>query len=319
MSFSPLTPKNSKSHFYLTNFTNRRADKNISTDQSDENSVMRQNKNNNMHVTTEREQTKPGRAGNSKSDKPRIAINLDIHRGKTTVYQVNRAYINAILLAGGIPVIIPTTKQRDMITLLADCDGVLLIGGRDYSPQLYGETPSSTISALDFEREEFDLRFVKHIVNRTKLPILGICGGLQLINIHFGGSLIQDIESAHPGLGEEHRSEVKQPHADHPVALKSGGMLRKIYGRSRLPSVVSSHHQAIKTLGKGLQLECCADDGIAEGLSHCKRNYLIGVQWHPEQDYAANKRLFRSLIKAAKAAKEAKLAKAPVNREQSQR
>lgn len=234
-------------------------------------------------------------------NKPRIAINLDVNRGKTTLYQLNRAYINAILLAGGIPVVVPPTKQRDMLSILATCDGVLLIGGRDYNPQLYGEAPSATVIPLDIEREEFDLRLLKHLVNRTKLPILGICGGLQLINIHFGGSLIQDIETAYPGLGEEHRSETKQPHADHAVALQAGGKLRKIYGRRRLPSVVSSHHQAIKTLGQNLQIECSADDGIAEGLSHCKRDYLLGVQWHPEQDYEANKKLFRSLIKAAEA------------------
>ena len=239
------------------------------------------------------------RSGKARLEKPRIAINLDVSRGKTTVYQFNRAYINAILLAGGIPVVVPPTKQRDMVSILATCDGVILIGGRDYNPRLYGENPSTTITPLDQEREEFDLRFVKYLVNHTRLPILGICGGLQLLNIHFGGSLIQDIESVYPGLGENHRSEIKQPHADHPVALQTGGKLRKIYGRCRLPSVVSSHHQAIKTLGKGLQLESSAEDGIAEGLSHSKHPYLVGVQWHPEQDYEANKRLFRSLIRAA--------------------
>jgi putative glutamine amidotransferase len=263
-----------------------------------EHSAMRQNKNNNMHV----KERKP-KSGKARPEKPRIAINLDVNRGKTTVYQFNRAYINAILLAGGIPVVVPPTKHRDMLSILATCDGVLLIGGRDYNPQLYGEDPSATIAPLDSEREEFDLRFVKHLVNRTKLPILGICGGLQLLNIYFGGSLIQDIETAYPGRGEEHRSETKQPHADHAVALRAGGKLRKIYGLRRLPSVVSSHHQAIKTLGKGLQLECSADDGIAEGLSHSQRDYLVGVQWHPEQDYEANKRLFRSLVIAAKVAR----------------
>jgi putative glutamine amidotransferase len=81
-----------------------------------------------------------------------------------------------------------------MLSILATCDGVLLIGGRDYNPQLYGEAPSATVIPLDIEREEFDLRLLKHLVNRTKLPILGICGGLQLINIHFGGSLIKTLK-----------------------------------------------------------------------------------------------------------------------------
>ena len=296
MSFSPSNNKNSKTH---NNSTRQTAQSNSSSAKQSAAekpaSAVRQNKNNNMPVT----ELKP-KSGKARLEKPRIAINLDVSRGKTTVYQFNRAYINAILLAGGIPVVVPPTKQRDMVSILATCDGVILIGGRDYNPRLYGEKPSATITPLDQEREEFDLRFVKYLVNRTRLPILGICGGLQLLNIHFGGSLIQDIESDYPGLGENHRSEIKQPHADHPVALRAGGKLRKIYGRGRLPSVVSSHHQAIKTLGKGLQLECSAEDGIAEGMSHSKHPYLVGVQWHPEQDYEANKRLFRSLIKAAK-------------------
>lgn len=297
MSFSPSNNNNSKSH--NNNSTRKPVQSNSSSAKQSAAekpaSAVRQNKNNNMPV----KELKP-RSGKARLEKPRIAINIDVSRAKTTVYQFNRAYINAILLAGGIPVVIPPTKQRDMVSILATCDGVILIGGRDYNPRLYGENPSATISPLDQEREEFDLRFVKYLVNRTRLPILGICGGLQLLNIHFGGSLIQDIESDYPGLGENHRSEIKQPHAEHPVALRAGGKLRKIYGRCRLPAVVSSHHQAIKTLGKGLQLECSAEDGIAEGLSHSKHRYLVGVQWHPEQDYEANKRLFRSLIKAAK-------------------
>ncbi|CAN5147586.1 hypothetical protein BH11CYA1_BH11CYA1_28350 [soil metagenome] len=297
MSFSPLTKhKNSNTQ---NNTSKQPAQSNSSSaNLIAAHSTMRKQNNKNMPVK-EPTKTKDGKA---KVEKPRIAINLDVHRGKTTVYQFNRAYINAILQAGGIPVVIPPTKQRDMLSILATCDGVLLIGGRDYNPQLYGESPSVTITPLDPEREEFDLRFVKHVVNSTKLPILGICGGLQLLNIFFGGSLIQDIETAYPGRGEEHRSEIKQPHADHPVDLVAGGKLRKIYGRRSLPSVVSSHHQAIKTLGKGLQLECSANDGIPEGLSHRRRDYLVGVQWHPEQDYNANKRLFKSLIKAAQKA-----------------
>ncbi len=145
------------------------------------------------------------RSGKAKVEKPRIAINLDVSRGKTTVYQFNRAYINAILLAGGIPVVVPPTKQRDMVSILATCDGVILVGGPDYNPRLYGENPSAAIAPLDQEREEFDLRFVKHLVNRTRLPILGICGGLQLLNIHFGNQL---APPGHQNPGERFTNRV---------------------------------------------------------------------------------------------------------------
>lgn len=247
---------------------------------------------------------KTGESTNAKTVriKPRIAVNLDVKRGRTTNYLINRAYVQAILNAGGIPVIIPPTRQKDMIAMLRECDGVMLIGGPDYHPRHYGEEPlpDPILSLLDSEREEFDLRFVKHIIKRTRLPILGICGGLQLINIHFGGTLVQDLETAFPGRGEEHRSEIKQPHAAHPITLLYTGKLRHIYGKSILPSTVSSHHQAIKVIGKDLNFEAFAPDGTPEALSHFSREYLFAVQWHPEQDYAANKKLFKSLIDAAR-------------------
>jgi putative glutamine amidotransferase len=234
--------------------------------------------------------------------KPRIAINIDVKRGRTTNYLLNRAYIQAILNSGGIPIIIPPMKQKDMIAMLRQCDGVMLIGGPDYHPSNYGEEalPDPILSLLDKEREEFDFRFIKHVIKRTKLPVLGICGGLQLINIYFGGTLVQDLETTFPGRGEEHRSEIKQPHAEHPVHLLWTGKMRHIYGKSILPSTVSSHHQCIKIIGKDLNFEGFAPDGTPEALSHFSRPYLFAVQWHPEQDYQANKKLFKSLISAAR-------------------
>lgn len=231
--------------------------------------------------------------------KPLIAVNLDVDRGKTTNYKVNRAYIQAILSAGGVPLIIPPMKQKDMIAMLAACDGILLIGGRDYNPERYGETACSQIDPLDTEREEFDFRLVKYVIEQTRIPVLGICGGMQLLNIYFGGSLHQHIETSFPGQGETHRSTIVQPHATHDVALAKALKLRKIYRKATVPTV-SSHHQSVKVLGKGLTLEAIAcGSEIVEAFSGTGSRYLIGVQWHPEQDYAANKLLFRSLITAA--------------------
>ncbi len=231
--------------------------------------------------------------------KPLIAVNLDIDRGKTTNYKLNRAYIQAILAVGALPVIIPPMKQKDMIAMLAACDGILLIGGPDYNPERYGETACSQISPLDPEREEFDFRLVEYVIERTNMPVLAICGGMQLLNIYFGGSLHQHIETSFPGQGETHRSTIVQPHASHPVDLVKGLRLRKIYRKAIVPTV-SSHHQSVKVLGQGLTLEAIAcGSEIVEAFSGPGRRYLIGVQWHPEQDFAANKLLFRSLIAAA--------------------
>jgi len=232
--------------------------------------------------------------------KPKIGINLDVDEGKTTVYKVNRAYVAAILLAGGTPVIIPPCSNAQMKAYVRDLDGLLLIGGRDYAPGRYGKESSPAVTPLHPEREEFDFRLGKYVLEETDLPVLGICGGMQWLNIFYGGSLHVDIEAAFPGLGLSHRTIQHIPAADHPVLVKSGSGLMKIYRRKIIPSTVSSHHQSIDILGHGLEIDGVAPDGIIEAIRHMTRYFTVGVQWHPEQGYEANKRLFKAFIRAAR-------------------
>jgi putative glutamine amidotransferase len=235
--------------------------------------------------------------------KPKIGINLDVNESNTTVYKVNRAYVAAILQAGGTPVIIPPCNNAQMRAYVRDLDGLLLIGGRDYTPDRYGKHSDPSVNPLHPEREEFDFRLGSYVLTKTNIPVLGICGGMQWLNIFYGGSLHVDIESAFPGLGLNHRTIQHIPAAAHPVNVAARSLLMSIYRRKVILKVVSSHHQSSDKLGQDIVAEGMSPDGIVEAIAHTKRPFTIGVQWHPEQDYQANKRLFKAFIRAARGAK----------------
>jgi len=232
--------------------------------------------------------------------KPKIGLNLDVEQTKTTVYRINRAYVQAIIQAGGTPLIIPPCSDRQMKAYLKEVQAMLLIGGRDYTPERYGKQEDATVKPLHPEREEFDFRLGRFVLTKTDLPVLGICGGMQWINIFYGGSLHVDIEATFPGLGLQHRTIEHIPAAQHPVLVTKSSQLMGIYRRKVIPRVVSSHHQSIDQLGEGLSIEGLSPDGIVEAIAHTQRPFTVGVQWHPEQDFTSNKPLFKAFIRAAR-------------------
>lgn len=230
--------------------------------------------------------------------KPIIGINLDIEKGPPARAQVNLDYFESVQRAGGIPLLIPPLPDEDLLVLLEKIDGLVLIGGDDYSPSIYGEEPSDKVDLLHPKREEFDLRLVKHVLNRPEMPVLGICGGLQLLNIGLGGSLIQDIPSALPQSPVMH----SKPNAwltgfqRHHVSIERASMLGRLYRVDSI-EVNSFHHQAIKQLGSGLVASAHAEDGIIEAVELPSRTFTVAVQWHPERDFEGNKSLFEQLVK----------------------
>jgi putative glutamine amidotransferase len=183
---------------------------------------------------------------------------------------------------------------------------MILIGGPDYAAERYGKQTDGTVSPMHAEREEFDFRLGQHLMEETDIPILFVCAAMQWLNIYRGGSLHVHIESAFPGLGLNHRSTEQIPAAEHPVNVVSRSQLMKIYRRKVIPRTVSSHHQSIDQLGQGLVIDGYAPDGIVEAISYPARPFTIGVQWHPEQDYEGNKRLFGAFINAARKARQGK-------------
>ena len=151
-------------------------------------------------------------------------------------------------------------------------DGLVLQGGADISPLAYGEQPLKPEWAGDALRDRYEIDLVRAFTSAAK-PVLGICRGAQLINVALGGSLHQDIPA--------HRSDDYDQHA-HEVRLEPGSGLARLYGETGPRRVVSIHHQAIKQLARGLEVEARADDGVIEAVRGTGAGYVCAVQWHPE-------------------------------------
>lgn len=215
-------------------------------------------------------------------------------------YAVPRLYVESVVEAGGAPVILPCVPDEALLRdLCRPLTGFLLMGGRDYPAAWYGETPHSATIPLHPVRSASD-RLLARIVLESGRPILGICGGMQLINLALGGGLVQHIESdiRHTALSDTED-------AQHDVALEPDSRLVQILGPGP-HGVNSSHHQGVDPLrlGRGLRLTAHAPDGIAEAIEPVGTagRFLLGVQWHPERigDASHRAKLLRAFVAACR-------------------
>ncbi len=232
--------------------------------------------------------------------KPIIGINVDVVDGPPQEAQVQSNYFTAILKAGGIPILVPPMPDEDLQLLLSKINGLMLIGGDDYNPSHYKETPAKSTSLISSIRDDFDMRLVQRATVGSNLPVLGICAGCQALNIGLGGSLIQDIPSELPQSQVQHSS----PHGwevgfnKHTVKLSSDSQLSRIYQKAEV-AVPTSHHQSVRRLGAGLRAVAHAEDGVIEAVEYTEKPFVIGVQWHPERDFEGNRQLFDAFVKQA--------------------
>ena len=231
-----------------------------------------------------------------------IGINVDIEGDNPKKATIQANYYESITRAGGIPVLIPPLSDDDLGELLKRLDGILLIGGYDYCPSTYGEEKHESVELAHNDRLDFDFRLLNRSLEEKNLAVLGICAGCQILNIGLGGSLHQDIPSAFPESPVQHSSPNgwQDGFHNHIVKLSPGTKLASIYGKQEF-DVPTSHHQAVKNLGKGLIPTAEAEDGIVEALELPGRPFVIGVQWHPERDYPGNEQLFKAFVQAAAA------------------
>lgn len=209
------------------------------------------------------------------ADRPLIGITGDIEErdGKTYIY-IDSRYGKLVEECGGIPILLhPTISVREVISRV---DGLLLSGGEDIHPRYYGEEPKYPMELSPDIRTDFEMALVKEAMVNG-LPILGICHGMQLINVAFGGTLYQDLRSQRADA-MEHRLGDKR----HPVSIAGGSLLYGIMGKEEI-SVTSTHHQGVKVMGKGLKLGAVAPDGVTEAFEMPNYPFLLGVQWHPEK------------------------------------
>lgn len=228
--------------------------------------------------------------------KPVIGINCDIEGEKPKIAKLQAFYYESIARAGGIPVLIPPLEDADLMQLLERLDGVLFTGGYDYCPSSYGEEKHQSVELAHKDRLDFDNRLIKFTLERKEMPLLGICAGCQILNIGLGGSLHQDI--CQDSVTHSTSNGWVNGFNFHNVKLKEGTKLAGIFSKSAF-GVPTSHHQAVKQLGAGLIATAEADDGIIEAIELPDRPFVIGVQWHPERDYAGNEELFTAFVRAA--------------------
>jgi putative glutamine amidotransferase len=239
---------------------------------------------------------------------PRIAVS-GVVRGWDGAERtgVNGAYIRALLTAGGVPLILSPLLGASMSGRALDgVDGLLLTGGEDVEPSWYGAQPSPLLSPPSPERDLFELALFA-VARQRELPILGICRGIQLINVALGGTLFQDLPSERPGA-VNHRPDGARDARSHRVRLQRDSRAAGALGGTTL-TVNSSHHQAIKELAPGLVASGWTDDDLIEAAeSPAGGPWLLAVQWHPEEMYregeTPDRGLFEALVSAASLARE---------------
>ncbi len=215
-------------------------------------------------------------------------------------------YINAVKDANaqGEPLWLRENDDADAVEqraakIAAQMDGLLISGGADLPPSMYGESvlKNAGVELIKPARPQFELVLIKEFVARRK-PVLGICYGCQFLNVWRGGSLLQDIPTQYP---TEIAHSIERSNAFHTVRVLDGTKLKGIVGEEEF-SVVSSHHQALRNPAKGATYSAFAPDNLAEAIEFDDENWIIGVQWHPERtrESIPTRRLFEAFVDAKK-------------------
>jgi putative glutamine amidotransferase len=215
---------------------------------------------------------------------------------------VNSAYVRAVLAAGGVPLVLPPLLGPSFAARALDgIEGLLLTGGEDLDPSWYGAPPSPYLSPPSQDRDAFELALVAAARERL-LPILGVCRGIQLINVALGGTLYQDLPTERAGA-VEHRPDGSRDLRSHRVRLQPGSRAAEALGTTGL-TVNSSHHQAIRDLASGLVATGWTEDDLIEAAETPGDSpWLLAVQWHPEEMHAdasaPEQGLFAALVREA--------------------
>jgi putative glutamine amidotransferase len=236
------------------------------------------------------------------TSRPLIGITMDSEKpggySKFPWYALRDNYAGAVAKAGGLPVALPH-EPVGVPEYLDTIQGLVITGGAfDVDPALFGAgVRHATVTTKD-RRTEFELALLKGALDRD-LPILGICGGEQLLNVALGGTLIQHIPDEIDGaLAHEQPNPRDQP--GHDVEIVPGTRLAQITGAKTL-AVNSAHHQAVKDLGPGVVVNARASDGVIEGIEEPRRRFCLGIEWHPEFFITkGDEAIFRAFIEAAR-------------------
>jgi putative glutamine amidotransferase len=239
-----------------------------------------------------------GNSGEYKAARPTIGITTSIS-GDEKAFQLKRGYVEAVAEAGGIPVILPYSQVE--VKEVGGCiDGLLLSGGPDIDPVYFGEEPRHKLLRIDPRRDRSEIELARFFLKENR-PILGICRGIQILNIAGGGDIYQDIDAQ---LKDTlcHRQDGPYWHPTHRVSIKRDTILFGLLGKEEI-RVNSFHHQAIRNVSSDFIVSAKATDGIVEAIESSSEWFQLGVQWHPEtmwRNYRIFEELFLGLVRAAK-------------------
>jgi putative glutamine amidotransferase len=228
--------------------------------------------------------------------RPRIGVTLDV-AGEAR-YALPRAYADAVLAAGGLPLLLPHAREAAE-AYLALLDGLVVAGGAfDVPPELYGEPRRPVCGETHPERTAFEQELLLAAL-AARLPVLGVCGGMQLLNVVCGGTLYQDLaaDAGRPG----HEQPAPKDAPSHDALVAPGTLLARLVGEGALP-VNSTHHQAVRDPGQGVLVSARAPDGVIEAIELPDLPFALGVQWHPEavaRHVPRNAEIFHALVRAA--------------------
>ncbi|ACA60512.1 peptidase C26 [Candidatus Desulforudis audaxviator MP104C] len=209
------------------------------------------------------------------------------------------SYFRAVEQAGGVPVLLPPLSPGLGVGRMVELvDGILLAGGGDVDPVFFGEEPLPDTGIITPERDLFEIALVRRVLHAGR-PVLGICRGMQVLNIAAGGDIHQDVSRA--GARIKHYQEAPRWHPTHRLHVRPGSLLARILGEGAL-RVNSLHHQAVRRLAPGFSVSAQAGDGIIEAVEGTGPAFVLGVQFHPESMYERHPvflNLFAALVEAA--------------------
>ncbi len=228
---------------------------------------------------------------------------IGANAGRPSFYDwnyISGTYIYGVERAGGTPVILPVTEDPAALKdAVAKMDGILVSGGVDVLPLIYGEPMESFCQKVVPERDEYEILMIREAY-RQKKPILGICRGMQVLNVAFGGTLYQDLEAQ--GLkNHSYAGRIDGDHAVHRVDFEPGSILCGVFGQDLMTN--SRHHQAVKDPGENVRITARSEDGVIEGIEISGGHpFTVGVQWHPEmmQETDEHPLIFKAFIDAFK-------------------
>jgi len=227
--------------------------------------------------------------------KPMIGITS--HMDENGTHHMSQDNLRRIANENGIPIILPNVPDEASIPrIISSIDGLVVTGGGDIDPTLFGEEPHLKLGSIHPDRDAFEMMLIQAALE-ANLPILAICRGCQILNIAAGGDMYQDIYSQYDVDLLQHQQRAPRQHVSHFIDVDEGTLLQRISKSSRY-KVNSFHHQAVRRLAQGFRRSAVSSDNIIEAFESERHSFVIGVQWHPENlfdDEYAN-RLYKTFI-----------------------